>query len=94
MFWTNRRRVAGMVFGVWVFKLALFSSGSMSSAPILDTLLGRPHDSGIFDRTQKKVIVYYEVAMECLRRKERPVRRSLVGLFTGTCQPCHDHYYV
>ena len=57
-------------------------------------LLGRPHDSGIFDRTEKKVIVYYEVAMECLRRKERPVRRSLVGLFTGTCQPCHDHYYV
>jgi hypothetical protein len=25
--------------------------------------------------------------MECLRRKERLVRRSLVRLFTGTCQP-------
>jgi hypothetical protein len=34
--------------------------------------------AGIFDRTQKYVIVYYEVAMECLRRKDWPVRRSLV----------------
>lgn len=53
MFWTNRRRVAEMVFGVWV-KLALFSSGSVSSAPILDTLLGRPHDSGILIEPKKK----------------------------------------
>jgi hypothetical protein len=35
---------------------------------------------GIFDSTKKYVIVYYEVAMECLRRKDGqpPVRRSLV----------------
>lgn len=46
MFWTSRRRVAGMMFGVRVFKLVTISLGSMSLAPILDTLLGRPRDSG------------------------------------------------
>ena len=48
MFWTSGRRVAGMMFGVRVLKLVPFSSGSMSLAPILDTLLGRPRDSVCF----------------------------------------------
>jgi hypothetical protein len=34
--------------GVRVFKLVPFSSWSMSLAPILGTLLGRPRDSGCF----------------------------------------------
>ena len=86
MFWTSRRRVAGMMFGVRVFKLVPFSSGSMNMSRYSILCYVVPPIVGVFE--PENVIVYYEVVMECLslRRKERPVRRSLVDLY-GTCQP-------